>query len=409
VTAVFGLLSRASLSALLAVLAVTSPEAAPPTKTVKVGVITDMSGSLSAQSGRGSVIAAQMAVEDCLAKECAGMNIEILSADHQNKPDIAVSIVRKWIDVDGVDAVTDIIQAAVQLAIQNVMKEKNRIALFPGGTARLANEDCAPQTSVLWMWDTYGQAIGITRPLATQDSSWFFMAADYAFGTSLIADGTNLVERAGGRVVGSVRHPFNFSGDFAPFLLQAQSSGASVVGIGSTGADLINVLKQAREFGMGKEGQKLASFVLTVPDIAALGLEVAQGVTVNEAFYWNLDAQTREFGRRFYARYGKGMPSTIQAGVYSVTLHYLKSVAAAGTTETEAVMKKMHELPISDPTIRNGTLRRDGRMVHDTYLFRVKSPAESKEPFDFYKLEATIPAKEAFRPLQESSCPALKM
>ena len=407
-TAVWRSFARSGLSALLAIVGVTCAGAAPPTKTVRIGVITDMSGSLSAQSGRGSVIAAQMAVEDCLAKECAGMKIEILSADHQNKPDIAVSIVRKWIDVDGVDAVTDIIQAAVQLAIQNVMREKNRIALFPGGTARLANEDCAPQTSVLWMWDTYGQAIGITRPLANPGSSWFFMAADYAFGTSLIADGTNLVERAGGRVVGSVRHPFNFSGDFAPFLLQAQSSGASVVGIGSTGADLINVLKQAREFGMGKEGQKLASFVLTVPDIAALGLEVAQGVTVNEAFYWNLDAQTREFGQRFYARYGKGMPSTIQAGVYSVTLHYLKSVAAAGTTETEAVMKKMHELPISDPTIRNGTLRPDGRMVHDTYLFRVKSPAESTEPFDFYKLEATIPAKDAFRPLQESSCPALK-
>jgi branched-chain amino acid transport system substrate-binding protein len=400
--------SRPALAALLAILAAASAAAAPPTKTLKIGVITDMSGSLSAQSGRGSVIAAQMAVEDCLAKECAGMNIEILSADHQNKPDIAVGIVRKWIDVDGVDAVTDIIQAAVQLAIQNVMKEKNRIALFPGGTARLANEDCAPQTSVLWMWDTYGQAIGITRPLASAGSSWFFMAADYAFGTSLIADGTSLVERAGGRVVGSVRHPFNFTGDFAPFLLQAQSSGANVVGIGSTGSDLINVLKQAREFGLGKDGQKLASFVLTVPDIAALGLDVAQGVTVNEAFYWNLDAQTREFAQRFYARYGKAMPSTIQAGVYSVTLHYLKSVAAAGTAETAAVLAKMHELPISDPTIRNGTLRPDGRMVHDTYLFRVKSPAESKEPFDFYTLEATIPAKDAFRPMQESSCPALK-
>ncbi|SED92404.1 branched-chain amino acid transport system substrate-binding protein [Rhizobiales bacterium GAS191] len=401
--------SRAGLAAIFAtILAAISAQAAPPAKTVKIGVITDMSGSLSAQSGRGSVIAAQMAVEDCLAKECAGMSIEILSADHQNKPDIAVSIVRKWIDVDGVDAVTDIIQAAVQLAVQNVMKEKHHIALFPGGTARLANEDCAPGTSVLWMWDTYGQAVGIARPLARPDSSWFFVAADYAFGASLIADASSLVDRGGGRILGSVRHPFNFSGDFAPFLLQAQSSGANVVAVGSTGADLINMLKQAREFGIGKGGQKLASFVLTVPDIAALGLEIAQGVTVNEAFYWNLDAQTRAFAQRFYTRYGKGMPSTIQAGVYSVTLHYLKSVAAAGTTDTAAVMSKMHELPISDPTIRNGTLRVDGRMVHDTYLFRVKSPAESKEPFDFYDLQATIPAKDAFRPLQESSCPALK-
>ncbi len=402
------LLSRLGLAALLTMSAAAGVQAAPPSKTVKIGVITDMTGSLSAQSGRGSVIAAQMAVDDCLAKECAGMKIEILSADHQNKPDVAVGIVRKWIDVDGVDAVTDIIQAAVQLAIQNLMKEKNRIALFPGGTARLANEDCAPQTSVLWMWDTYGQAVGITRPLATPDSSWFFVAADYAFGNSLISDATGLVQRGGGRVVGSVRHPFNATGDFASYLLQAQNSGANVVAIGSTGGDLINMLKQAREFGLGKGKQKIASFVLTLPDVAALGLDITQGVTVNEAFYWNLDAQTREFGKRFLARYEKAMPSTIQAGVYSVTLHYLKAVAAAGTTDTAAVMKKMHELPISDATIRNGTLRPDGRMVHDSYLFRVKSPAESKEPFDFYDLQATIPAKDAFRPLQESVCPALK-
>jgi branched-chain amino acid transport system substrate-binding protein len=403
-----GLLARLGLAAVLAMAAAAGVKAAPPTKTVKLGVITDMSGSLSAQSGRGSVIAAQMAIDDCLARECAGMTIELVSADHQNKPDVAVGIVRKWIEVDGVDAVTDIIQAGVQLAIQNLMKEKNHIALFPGGTARLANEDCAPQTSVLWMWDTYGQAVGITRPLATPESSWFFVAADYAFGNSLIADATGLVQKAGGRVVGSVRHPFNATGDFASFLLQAQSSGASVVAIGSTGGDLINVLKQAREFGMGKGSQKLASFVLTLPDVAALGLETTQGITVNEAFYWNLDAQTREFGKRFLAKYEKAMPSTIQAGVYSVTLHYLKSVAAAGTTDTAAVMTKMHELPISDATVRNATLRPDGRMVHDSYLFRVKSPAESKEPFDFYELTATIPAKDAFRPLQESVCPALK-
>jgi len=406
------LLARLGLAAALAMPAAAGVKAAPPTKTVKLGVITDMAGSLSAQSGRGSVIAAQMAIEDCLAKECAGMTIELVSADHQNKPDIAVGIVRKWIDVDGVDAVTDIIQAGVQLAIQNLMKEKNHIALFPGGTARLANEDCAPQTSVLWMWDTYGQAVGITRPLATPDSSWFFVAADYAFGNSLISDASGLVQKAGGRVVGSVRHPFNANGDFASFLLQAQSSGANVVAIGSTGGDLINMLKQAREFGMGndgrKDGQKLASFVLTLPDVAALGLEITQGITVNEAFYWNLDAQSREFGKRFLAKYEKAMPSTIQAGVYSVTLHYLKAVAAAGTTETAAVMKKMHELPISDATVRNASLRPDGRMVHDSYLFRVKSPTESKEPFDFYELKATIPAKDAFRPLQDGVCPALK-
>lgn len=410
-------MTRPSLPAVLAVLlaltstALTSTALAQPS--VKLGVVTDMSGSLSAQSGPGSVVAAQMAIDDCLAAECKGMHIDLLSADHQNKPDIAVGIVGKWIDVDGVNAVTDIIQASVQLAVQNLMAQKNRIALFPGGTARLANEACAPATSVLWMWDTYGQAVGITRPLAKPGSKWFMIAADYAFGQQLVADATGLVQKAGGHVIGSVRHPFNFAGDFSPFLVQAQASGADVIALGSTGTDLINILKAAQEFGIGAPSsgnggkQKLASFVLTVPDIAALGLASAQGVAVNEAFYWDLDDGTRAFAKRFMDRH-HAAPSTIQAGVYSVTLHYLKSVAAAGTTDTAAVMAKMHELPIDDPTVHHATLRKDGRMVHDSYLFRVKSPAESKAPFDFYKLEATIPADQAFRPLAESACPALK-
>jgi branched-chain amino acid transport system substrate-binding protein len=379
-----------------------------PAKPVRIGVVTDMSGSLSAQSGQGSVVAAELAKEDCLAGPCKGMQIEILSADHQNKPDLADSIVRKWIDVDGVDAVTDIVQAAVQIAIQHTMAEKHKIALFPGGVARLHQEDCAPATSVQWMWDTYGQAVGIAKPLAKPGSKWFFITADYAFGISLEADATRLITAAGGTVVGHVRHPFNFAGDFSPFLLQAQASGADVIALGSTGTDLINLIKQAHEFGVGGKTQQLATFVLTVPDIAALGLDVAQGVNVNEAFYWNLDPETRAWSQRFAARYGKGMPSTIQAGVYSVTLHYLRAVAAAGTTDTDAVMRKLHELPVQDATVRNGTLRPDGRMVHDTYLFRVKSPSESHEPYDFYNLVATIPAAEAFRPLSESACPAFK-
>ncbi len=398
---------------LLGALALLLPAAGWAQPAVKLGVITDMSGSLSAQSGQGSVVAAELAVEDCLARECKGMHIDVLSADHQNKPDVAVGIVRKWIDVDGVNAVTDIIQAAVQLAVQGVMAEKNRIALFPGGTARLANEACQPATSVIWMWDTYGQAVGITRPLAKPGSKWFMIAADYAFGQQLVADATGLVEKAGGSVIGSVRHPFNFAGDFSPFLIQAQASGADVIAIGSTGTDLINILKAAREFGIGTRDterggkQMLASFVLTVPDIAALGLPTAEGVTVNEAFYWDLDDGTRGFAQRFMARH-HAAPSTIHAGVYSVVLHYLQSVAAAGTTETAAVMRKMHELPIDDPTVHHATLRPDGRMQHDSYLFRVKTPAESHGPYDVLKLEATIPAAEAFRPLAESACPALK-
>ena len=394
------------LIGLAAAIALTAT-AASAQPAVKLGLITDMNGPLSAQSGAGSIVAAQLAIEDCLAAACRGMKIDLVSADHQNKPDIAVGIVRKWIDVDHVDAVTDIIQASVQLAVQTVMAEKNRIALFPGGTARLANEACAPATSVLWMWDTYGQAVGITRPLAKPGSKWFMIAADYAFGQQLVADATALVQKAGGQVIGSVRHPFGFTGDYSPFLIQAQASGADVVALGSTGTDLINILKAAQEFGIGAGSQKLASFVLTVPDIAALGLQAAQGVTVSEASYWDLDDGTRAFAKRFMARH-RAAPSNIQAGVYSVTTHYLKSVAAAGTADTAAVMAKMHALPIDDPTVRNATLRKDGRMVHDSYLFRVKSPAESKGPYDFYHLEATIPADEAFRPLAESACPALK-
>ncbi len=379
----------------------------PPRPPVKIGVVTDMSGSLSAMTGPGSILAAQMAVEDCLAAACAGMKIEVLSADHQNKPDVAVAIVRKWIDVDKVDAVTDIIQAAVQLAIQGVAKDMNRIALFPSGTARLVNEDCAPATGVVWMWDTYGQSVGITRPLVKPGSKWFTIVANYAFGTSLEADTTELVKRGGGTIVGSVRHPFNFTGDFSPFLLQAQASGADVIAIGSTGTDLVNILKQAKEFGLDHGKQVVASLVLSLPDVAALGLETAQGVLVNESFYWDLDDGTRSFARRYMARQ-KSMPSSNQAGVYSVITHYLKAVLAAGTTETAAVMRKMHELPIEDAIVRNATLRPDGRMQHDTYLFRVKAPADSKGPFDFYSLQSTIPAADAFRPLSESGCPALK-
>jgi branched-chain amino acid transport system substrate-binding protein len=377
---------------------------------VRIGVITDMSGSLSAQTGAGSVVATQMAVEDCLAAECAGMHIEVLSADHQNKPDVAVGIVRDWFDNKGVNAVTDIVQASVQIAVQHETAAHNKIALFPGGTARLVNEDCEPANSVVWMWDTYGQAVGITKPLAKPGSKWFFIVADYVFGQSLQADATAMVKADGGEVVGSVRHPFNNpSGDFSSYLLQAQSSGADIIALGNTGTDLINSIKQAREFGIGQDGkQRLASFVLTVPDIKALGLDNAQGVLVNEAFYWNLDEGTRAWSERFAARNQNRMPSVIQAGDYSVVRAYLRAVVKAKTTDTAPVMKALHEAPIDDPLVHNATLRPDGRMVHDSYLFRVKTPAESKEPYDFYERVATIPAAEAFRPLADSLCPAFK-
>ncbi|MDT7950975.1 MAG: ABC transporter substrate-binding protein [Acetobacteraceae bacterium] len=393
---------------LLALLLAATEAAAQPIPPVKIGVITDMNGSLSAQTGQGAVLAVEMAAEDCLAAECKGMTVEVISADHQNKADVAVGIVRDWWDNKGVTAVADIVQATVQIAVQHEAAARHKVALFSGGTARLTSEDCAPATSVMWMWDTYGQAAGIVRPLAKPGQKWFFITADYVFGKSLQADATALLEKAGATVIGSVSHPFNFSGDFSPFLLQAQASGADVIALGNTGTDLITSVKQAREFGIGTGKQQLVSFVLTVPDIAALGLETAQGILVNEASYWDLDDRTREWSRRFAARNGGRMPSNIQAGDYSVARAYLRAVAAAHSTATDAVIAKLHELPVDDLLTRNGTLRPDGRMVHDTYLFRVKSPAQSKEPYDVYDRVATIPAAEAFRPLAEGKCAALK-
>ena len=391
---------------LLLLLLAAVPAAAQPGP-VRIGVVTDMNGSLAAQTGTGAVLAVQMAVEDCLAAECKGMTVDVISADHQNKADVAVGIVRDWWDNKGVTAVADIVQATVQIAVQHEAAARNKVALFSGGTARLTSEDCAPATSVMWMWDTYGQAVGIVKPLAKPGQKWFFITADYVFGKSLQADATALLEKAGATVIGSVSHPFNFSGDFSPFLLQAQASGADVIALGNTGTDLITSVKQAREFGIGRGKQQLVSFVLTVPDIAALGLETAQGILVNEASYWNLDDRNRDWGRRFAARNNGRMPSNIQTGDYTAARSYLRAVAAARSTDTAAVIAKLHELPVDDGLTRNGTLRPDGRMVHDTYLFRVKSPAQSTQPYDVYDLVATIPAAEAFRSLAEGKCAAL--
>ena len=373
---------------------------------VRIGVITDMNGPLSAQSGPGAVLAVRMAAEDCLAAECTGMTVDVLSADHQNKADVAIGIVRDWWDNKGVTAVADIIQATVQVAVQHEAAARNKVALFTGGTARLTSEDCAPATSVMWMWDTYNSAAGVTRPLAKPGARWFYITADYVFGKSLQADSAALVQAAGGTVAGAVSHPFAFGGDFSPFVLQAQGSGADVVALANSGADLVTTLKQAREFGVGGK-QQLAAFALSLPDVVAAGLEVAQGVLVNEAFYWDLDDRTRAWSRRFAARNGGKMPSTIQAGDYAVARAYLRAVAAARSTDTQAVIAKLHELPVDDELTRNGSLRPDGRMVHDTYLFRIKAPGQSHGTYDVYEKVATVPAAEAFRPLAEGKCAAL--
>lgn len=398
---------RTLLAALLLMLGLAPAIAQPVGPPVRIGVITDMNGSLSAQTGAGAVLAVQMAAEDCLAAECKGMTVDVISADHQNKADVAVGIVRDWWDNKGVTAVADIVQATVQIAVQHEAAARNKVALFSGGTARLTSEDCAPATSVMWMWDTYSQAAGIVRPLAKPGSTWFFITADYVFGKSLQTDASALLQQAGGKVIGAVSHPFNFAGDFSPFLVQAQASGAEIIALGNTGTDLVTSIKQAREFGVGTGKQVLASFVLTVPDIRALGLEAAQGVLVNESFYWNLDDRTRAWSRRFATRNGGRLPSAIQAGDYSAVRAYLRAVAAARSTDTATVIAKLHEQPVDDLLTRNGTLRPDGRMVHDTYLFRVKAPAESTEPYDVYDLVATIPAATAFRPLADGKCSAL--
>ena len=372
---------------------------------VRIGVITDMSGSLSAQSGPGAVLAAQMAAEDCLAAECAGMTVEVLSADHQNKADVAIGIVRDWWDNKGVTAVADIIQATVQIAVQHEAAARNQVALFTGGTARLTSEDCAPRTSVMWMWDSWNSAAGATRPLAKPGSKWFYITADYVFGKSLQADSAALVQQSGGQVVGAVSHPFAYGGDFSPFVVQAQSSGATVLAMANSGSDLITTLKQAREFGVGSgDGRALVGLSLSLQDVVAIGPEVGQGVLVNEAFYWDLDDKTRAWSARFAARNGGKMPSTIQAGDYTTIRAYLRAVVVARSTDTKAVIDKLHELPVDDLLTRNGTLRPDGRMVHDTYLFRIKGPGQGKSLYDVYEKVATIPAAEAFRPQADGKC-----
>lgn len=374
---------------------------------VKLGVLTDLSGPYSTFAGEGTVVATQMAVDDCLQAECKGMSIEVISADHQNKADIGTAIARRWIDSEGVTALGDIVNASVQLAVQALVKEKNSVALFPGGTARLTNEDCAPENSVQWMWDTYSQVAGVVKPLAKPDTKWFFLTADYAFGEALLKDGTAFIDAQGGKVVGSVRHPFP-TADFASFLLQAQESGAKYIALANAGTDATNSVKQAAEFGLDKGGQSVVALFLTLPDVKGLGLFAAGGITLTEGFYWDFDEGTRAWSKRFAERYKKGMPSISHAGAYSVTLHYLRAVAAARTTEAKAVVKKMHELPISDAIVRNASLRPDGRMVHDTYLFRVKTPTESRGEWDLYKTLQVIPGEQAFRPLSESACPAVK-
>jgi branched-chain amino acid transport system substrate-binding protein len=391
----------------LAAAAASSNGMAAANSTIRLGVLTDMSGPYSTLTGRGSVVATQMAIDDCLAKECKGMKIDLVSADHQNKADIASSKAREWFDTQKVDALVDLVNASVQLSIQKLVVEKDKVALYPGGTTRLTNEDCAPNNSVQWMWDTYSQVAAVTRALSKPGSTWYFLTADYAFGKALEGDGKSVIESTGGKFIGSHRHPFPNS-DFGSAILQAQASKANFIGLANAGPDTINSIKGAREFGIDKKTQRIVGFILTAQEVRSLGLETAQGATLAEGFYWDYDTGTRAWSNRYEKLSKLGKPSMIHAGVYSSVYHYLKAAAVSKTTDAKTVVQAMHKLPIKDEVVRNAKLRPDGRMVHDYYLFTVKSPAESKSEWDLYRLDKVISGDQAFKPLKDSACPALK-
>jgi branched-chain amino acid transport system substrate-binding protein len=379
-------------------------------KNIKIGVLTDNSGLYADLGGAGSTLAAQMAIEDSglLAK---GWKVNLISADHQNKPDIATTIARQWIDVEKVDILMDVLNSGVALAVNNVVKEKNAIMINTGAaTSDLTNAQCSPNT-VHWVYDTYmlahttGQAM-----VKAGGDTWFFLTADYAFGAALERDTTAVVLKSGGKVLGTVKHPLN-SSDFSSFLLQAQASKAKIVGLANAGGDTTNSIKQAAEFGIVAGGQKLAGLLLFITDVHSLGLNVAQGLNFTETFYWDLNDGTRAFSKKFSERMkNKAQPSMVQAGVYSGLLHYFKSLEAMGSNPHDGlkVVDKMKSMPTDDPLFGPGSIRADGRKIHPAYLFEVKKPSESKGPWDYYKLVGTTPGDQAFRPLSESACPLVK-
>ncbi|MCJ2106796.1 ABC transporter substrate-binding protein [Methylobacterium sp. E-041] len=375
---------------------------------VKIGVLTDRSGVYADIAGEGSLVAARMAVEDFKAAD-KGLKVEVISADHQNKPDVGSAIARQWYDRDGVDMIIDGVTSSVALAINQVTKEKNRTFIDTGaGTADLTGVQCTPNT-VHWVYDTVALANGTGGAMVKRGGdTWFFLTADYVFGQTLQRDTTAVVTKNGGKVVGSVKTPFP-TADFSSFLLQAQGSGAKVIGLANAGGDTINAIKQAGEFGITEGGQALAGLLVFSSDVHSLGTKVAQGLVLTEPFYWDLTDATRAFSDRFAKQMGGKKPTANHAGVYAGTLHYLKAVEALKAASDGArVVARMKDMPTDDPLFGKGTIRVDGRKIHDMYLFEVKKPAESKGEWDLYKLLATIPGNEVFRPLNEGGCPLVK-
>ncbi|HKR20109.1 MAG TPA: ABC transporter substrate-binding protein [Stellaceae bacterium] len=384
-----------------------APAAQAANDKVVIGVMNDMSSVYSYLGGMGSVAAARMAVKDFGGK-VLGKPIEVIFADHQNKPDVGAAIARKWFDQDGVDAIVDLPTSSVAIAVQQVAKERGKVTLISnGGSSELTGKYCSP-TGVHWTYDTYALAHVTGKAIVQQGGKkWFFITADYAFGHQLQDDTAAVVKASGGTVVGSVNVPLN-NADFSSFLLQAQQSKAQVIGLANAGGDTVNSIKQAAEFGIVKGGQRLAGLLVFIADVNALGLQTAQGLMLTEAYYWDQNAQTRAFAKRFEAEYNGKVPTSGQAGVYGAVLHYLKAMAAAKTEDGVKVVAEMRKMPINDFMTHNGKIRIDGRVIRDMYLFQVKSPQESKYPYDYYKQLAVIPGDQAFRPLSESECPLVK-
>jgi branched-chain amino acid transport system substrate-binding protein len=394
-----GLLS----TAVAAGLALAAPASA---QGVKIGILNDQSGVYADYGGKYSVEAARMAIED-FGGNVLGQKIDLITADHQNKPDLATSIARRWYDVEGVDMITELTTSSVALAVQELSKAQKKIDIVVGAaTSRLTGDACTPY-GFHWAFDTHALAVGTGGALTEAGGdTWFFLTADYAFGYALEEDTSAVVKSKGGKVLGSVRHPLN-SSDFSSFLLQAQSSKAKIVGLANAGLDTTNSIKQAAEFGIVAGGQKLAGLLMTLAEVNGLGLQAAQGLVLTEGFYWDRDDKSREFSERFMKRTGR-MPNMIQAGTYSATLQYLKAVKAAGSKDSDAVAKKLKELPVDDMFAQGGKVLANGRMVHDLYLFEVKKPSESKKPWDYYKMLATVPGDKAFPTAAESGCPLTK-
>ncbi|MBI3701632.1 MAG: ABC transporter substrate-binding protein [Afipia sp.] len=374
---------------------------------VRIGILTDMSGQFSHESGEGSVTAVKMAVEDFGGK-VLGKLIDVIVADHQNKNEVAIAKAKEWYDVGKVDMIANLINSSIALAVTNVAQEKNKIAIVNGsGSSRLTNDSCTPN-SIHYAYDTYALAQGTGKALIKQGyDSWYFLTADYAFGHALEADTSNVVKANGGTVVGSIRYPID-TPDHSSFLLQAQASKAKVVAIAGSGTTFINAVKSAKDFGLTEGGkQTIAGLLVWVTDIDSMGLNTAQGLVLTNGFYWDRDEETRAFSKRFFEKM-KRMPHMGDAGDYSSTMHYLNAIKAAGTDDAKTVMAKMREMPVNDFFAKNGRIREDGRFVHDMYVYEVKKPSESKYAWDYYKLRAVVPGDEAYRPLSESKCPLVK-